>query len=93
MSKAVPPERSTRRISDKAFTGSLKFLKAARQTTKSKLPLSNGRAAALPTSNCALLDEVKSLDCARSVPSEPTCAANRLGQQPALLVESDDVPS
>src|SRR6266851_5761216 len=38
-----------------------------------------------------LLDEVKSLDGALSVQSEPTCAANRLGQELALLVESDRV--
>ncbi len=38
-----------------------------------------------------LLDEVKSLDGALSVQSEPTCAANCLGQELALLVESDRV--
>ena len=47
---ALPPGRSTRRISRNAFSGSVKFLKAARQTTKSTLASSSGKAAALPSS-------------------------------------------
>ena len=43
ISNAVPPGRSTRRISASAFTGSVKFLNAARQTTKSTLASSSGQ--------------------------------------------------
>jgi hypothetical protein len=38
-----------------------------------------------------LLDEVKSLDGALSVQSEPTCTANRLGQELAFFIEANCV--
>jgi hypothetical protein len=48
MMSAQPPRLSTRDISFNASTGLAKFLKAARQSRKSKLAVGNGRLDAEP---------------------------------------------